>query len=176
MTNETTNSPEKIQEGVEMMFQALSTARKLLGLEVPRSPDIASAIARLGIDPLFLDFRFNKWEVSFNHEIRHAFALGCRVSIEVRYGESGLGPYGVTSEVTWASGGGDCTTALAQASLYLDTVRAVSQADLVLKTAFESLRRTRHVSKTYANDVFAALSARADTALAMVRAEMKETA
>lgn len=25
MTNETTNSPEKIQEGVEMMFQALST-------------------------------------------------------------------------------------------------------------------------------------------------------
>lgn len=72
--------------------------------------------------------------LDYSFEKRHAFSLGYSFRFNMDYWRDDIA---VRCEVTWASGGGDPATAVAQASLHLEAAQKCAQCQMA---AWDELR------------------------------------
>jgi hypothetical protein len=119
-----TATPEQISDFADALVEVYNEVRGILQLPATGPKDFGGMV------------HFNGWEVAIHQEVRLAFGLSAR--IELVYGGS-LAPGNARpprAEVTWASGGGPVSHALAQAQLQLECIGRVAKADLVLHQAW----------------------------------------
>jgi hypothetical protein len=114
------------------MTRAFRTVHEILGSERHPRPAVAKAIEATGVDPIWLAFRWSTHSgVEYIREVRLAFGLS--VSVAIRF-QAVRDPYERADvKVTWASGGGDVQTALAQLSHQMAWTQKAAQAEVVLR-------------------------------------------
>jgi len=126
------------------MIEAYNEVRRILALPEVGPKDFGGCV------------NFTGWSVEIHHEVRLCFGLNVRLDIE--HG----GYRGSTAsriEVKWPSGGGTVSEALAQATLQMDYLGRVAQAEMVLSQSW------RHAIRAGAEEaVFAELGRRSKAA------------
>lgn len=78
---------------------------------------------------------FDEWSAFIRQEVRMCFGLSLDFSLVHELGKP------MVARVTWASGGGDVSQALAQASIQMDYTQRVACAAMVLEEAWAACRR-----------------------------------
>jgi hypothetical protein len=116
------------------LLNAFQTALGILGLTEHPRPEVAQYASERGIIPALIVFRWMGFGVDLIRDIRPTFGLSTNIRISV---ETGTRPRCEFS-VSWPSGGGDVSLALAEASQHLEWVRKVAQAEAVIRYALQS--------------------------------------
>lgn len=116
------------------LLNAFQTALGVLGLPAHANPKVQNVVTECGIIPALVAFRWSKYSVSLMHEVRPTFGLSTHLSIDVATGSRPRCEF----KVTWPSGGGEVSMALAEASQHLGWIQKVAQAEAIIKYALSS--------------------------------------
>ncbi len=122
----------KVQENANTLLAAFTTVINILGWEHQR-PEVREAFAHHAPENTALTLvRWVAGTADLRREIRPVFGLTTSISIE--FGTSGYLRTGPRLEVrvTWPSGGGSVSMALAETSQHLEWVQKAAQVEAVL--------------------------------------------
>jgi len=132
-------SEEKTNAVAEQITRANGACLRVLGWRHPVDKT-RRAIEKVGADPALLVPEFFNLGFELNHRVTRSFSLETLVHIEMPStfrGYHGRPVDALKVRVRWASGGGEITKALAQATIIRDCVEKAAQCEIILR---ENLR------------------------------------
>lgn len=140
-----------------ILVSAVAKAAELLGAREVVGPEHMEALTRGGVDPVaaIVGARcYGGSEIAFRHEHRTSFRLCTEVEMSV--GLSGRtatdpGEAFVSVKVSWASGGGEVSSALAQLEHHMALVKKAALAEEILRDAVRGIRTAKRLEAALTN-------------------------
>ncbi|MGW8177309.1 MAG: hypothetical protein ACWGQW_00710 [bacterium] len=118
----------EISKNAQMVLDIFSTVLSTIGMPIPVSGKVISAMDRLGIDHMMaLDWGRSMY---LNYDVRPTFSLQTSVSIRLEIWDGSK--HRLEVRVKWPSGGGDVVTALAEATQHVECVTKAARAETIL--------------------------------------------